>query len=163
MNHSSPSVEPRPSAEQRSRSRRGDRSRSRERTTPHSSLQDRDESSTTVDPQNRVSDRSRAPQEQKGSRRQCPQKQRHDPLQQRGKKTVAEKQSSESPKAKNHKSTDSDEDDEWPENEPGTTSNTQPIGPVLIILVMQKVNTVMKIVHKVGTLKGQYSNQICMY
>ena len=50
---------------------------------------------------------------------------------QRGKKTDAEIQSSESPKAKKHKSTDSDEDNEEPRNQPGTSSNTQPIGPVL--------------------------------
>ena len=50
MNHVSPSIEPHPSVEQRSRSRRDERSRSRERTHPRSSPQDRDESSTTVDP-----------------------------------------------------------------------------------------------------------------
>ena len=100
MNHSSPLVEPQPSAEQRGRSRRDERSRSRERTPPRSSPQDLNESSATVDPQNRVSDRSRSHQEREDSRRSGPQQQRHDPSQQRGKKTVAERQSSESPKAK---------------------------------------------------------------
>ena len=69
-----------PSAEQRGRSRRDERSRSRERVPPHSSshasqqLQPvgADEDSATVDPQNRVSDRSRSPQEREGSRRQGP-------------------------------------------------------------------------------------------
>ena len=78
-----------------------------------------------------MSDRSRSHQEREESRRSGPQQQRQDSSQQRGKKTVAGKQSSESPKAKNHKSTDSDEDDEEPQHEPGTSSNTQPIGPVL--------------------------------
>ena len=113
-----------PSAEQRGRSRRDERSRSRERTPPHSSSQDVDEDSATVDPQNRVSDRSMSPQEQEGSRRQ-------DPQQQNGKKTVAEKQPGDPPKAKKHKSIDSDEDDEEPQNEPGTSSNSQPAVPAL--------------------------------
>ena len=41
------------------------------------------------------------------------------------------KQPSELPKAKKHKSMDSDEDDEEPQNEPGTSSNSQPIIPAL--------------------------------
>ena len=92
MNPSSPSAGPPPSAEQRGRSRRDERSRSRERAHPHSSSQYADEDSAK-DPRNRVSGRSRSPQEQEGSRRQGPQKQK-------GKKTVAEKQPSEAPKAK---------------------------------------------------------------
>ena len=76
MNPSSPSAEPPPSAEQRGRSRRDERSRSRERTPPHSSSHDADESSATVDPQNSVSDRSRSPQEQEASRWQDPQQQK---------------------------------------------------------------------------------------
>ena len=75
-------------------------------------------------PQNRVSDRSREPQDQEGSRRQ-------DPPQQRGKKTVTERQSSESPESKKHKSTDSDEDDEEPQNDSRTSSNSRPTGLVL--------------------------------
>ena len=71
-----------------------------------------------------MSDRSSSPQEQEDSRRQGPQKQK-------GKKTVAEKQPSELPKAKKHKSMDSDEDDEEAQNEPGTYSNSQPTVPVL--------------------------------
>ena len=147
MNPSSPSAGRPPSAEQRVRSRRDDRSRSRERIPPHSSshasqqpqpvarpsgvqqtqtlaTQGADEDSATVDPQNRVSDRSKSPKEQAGSRRQGPHKQK-------GKKTVAEKQPIEFPKAKTYKSMDSDEDDEEPRNEPGTSSNSQPTAPVL--------------------------------
>ena len=80
-------------------------------------------------------------------------------------KLFAERQSSESPKAKNHKSTDSNEDDEEPQNEPGTSSITQPVGPqyFLKILVMKIVNTAMDTVHKVRALQGQYSIQISMY
>ena len=59
-----------------------------------------------------------------GSRRQGPQKQE-------GKKTVAEEQPSDPPKAKKHKSVDSDEDDEEPQNEHGTSSNSQLAAPVL--------------------------------
>ena len=44
---------------------------------------------------------------------------------QKGKKTAAEKQSSESPKAKKHKSMDSSEDHEEPQSESGTSSNSQ--------------------------------------
>ena len=77
-----------------------------------------------MDPQNRVSYRSRSPQEQEGSRRQ-------DPQQQKGKKTVAEERPSDLRSAKKHKPIDSDEDDEEPRNEPGTSSNTQPTVPVL--------------------------------
>ena len=40
-------------------------------------------------------------------------------------------QPSELPKAKKHKSLDSDEDDEERQNEPGTSSNSQPTAPVL--------------------------------
>ena len=146
-NPSSPSAGPPSSAEQRGRSRGDERCRSRERVPPRSSshasqqpqpvappsgvqqnqtlaTEGSDEDSATVDPQNRESDRSRSPQEQEGSRRQGPQKQK-------GKKTVAKKQPSELPKAKKHKSMDSDEDDEEPQNEPGTSSNYQPTVPVL--------------------------------
>ena len=139
---SSPSVEPPPSAEQRGRSRRDEGSRSRERKPPHSSshasqqpqpvvphsgvqqtqtvaTQGADEDSATVDPPNRVSDRSRSPQDQEDSRRQGPKPQK-------GKKTVAGKQPSTPPKAKKHKSMESDEDGEEHRNELGTSSNSQP-------------------------------------
>ena len=86
--------------------------------------QDDDEDSATLDPQNRVSDRSRSPQDQEDSQRQGPQTQK-------GKKTAAEKQPSTPPKAKKHKSQDLDEDDEEPQNEPGTSSNSQPTVSVL--------------------------------
>ena len=114
MNPSSPSAGPPPSAEQRGRSRRDERSRSRERAHPHSSLQEADEDSATVDPRNRVSGRSRSPQEQEGSRRQGPQKQK-------GKNTVAEEQPSDLTSARKHKPIDSGEDDEEPRKEPGTS------------------------------------------
>ena len=71
-----------------------------------------------------MSDHSRSPQDQEGSRRQGPKKQK-------GNKIVAEKQPSELPKAKKHKSMDSDEEDEEPQNEPGTSSNSQTTVPVL--------------------------------
>ena len=125
------SAGPSPSAEQRGRSRRDERTRSREQVLPHSSshasqqpqpvvppsgtqqiqtleTQGADEDSATVDRQNRVSDRSKSPQKQEDSRRQGPQKQKR-------KKPVAEKQPSESPKAKKRKSMDSDEDHEEPQ------------------------------------------------
>ena len=147
MNLSSPSAGPPLSAEQRGCCRRDERSRSRERVPPHSSshadqepqpiltpsgvqqtqtlaTQGADEDSATVDPQNRVSDRSGSLQEQEYSQRQGPQKQKR-------KKTVAEKQPSELPEAKKHKSMDSDEDDEEIQNELGTSSNSQPTVPVL--------------------------------
>ena len=44
---------------------------------------------------------------------------------------MAEKQPSELPKAKKHKSLDSDEDDEEHQNDPGASSNSQPTAPVL--------------------------------
>ena len=147
MNPSSPSAGPRPSIEQRGRSRRNERSSSHVRLPPRSSShagQHRqpvappsgvqqtqtlatlcaDEDSATVDPRNRVSDRSRSPQEQEGSRKQGPQIQR-------GKKTTTEKQPGELPKAEKYKSMDSDEDDEEPQSEPGTCSNSEPTARVL--------------------------------
>ena len=125
MNPSSPSGEPPPSAEQRRRSRRDERSRSRERTPPHSSSQDANEDSATVDPQNRVRNRSRSPQEREDSRRQ-------DPQQQRGKKTVAEQQPSELPSAKKSRSLLIQmRTMKNLRNEPGTSSNTQPAAPAL--------------------------------
>ena len=161
MNHSSPLVEPQPSAEQRSRSRRDERSRSRERTPPRSSPQDLDESSATVDPQNRVSDRSRSHQEREDSRRSGPQQQRHDSSQQRGKKTVAERQSSESPKT---------EEAQvywfrwrrWRASKWTWNFFKHPTC-CLFILLMKTVNTARNIVHKVRTLEGQYPIQISMY
>ena len=139
-NPSSPSAGPPPLAEQRGRCRREERSRSRERVPLHSSpnasqqpqpavplfgiqqtqtlaTQDSDEDSAFVDPHNRVSDRSRPPQEQEGSRRQGPQTQK-------GKKTITENQLSDLPSAKKHKSMDADEDGKEPEIEPGNSSTT---------------------------------------
>ena len=66
-----------------------------------------------------------SPQDQEDSRRHGRQKPKE-------KNVVAEKQPSEKPKAKKHKSLDSDEDDEEPQNEPGTSSNSQPTAPVLL-------------------------------
>ena len=71
-----------------------------------------------------MSDHSRSPQDREDSRRHGPQKQKR-------KNIVAEKQPRELPKAKEHKSLDSDEDDEEPQNEPGTSSNSQPTATVL--------------------------------
>ena len=69
-------------------------------------------------------DHSRSQQYQEDSRRQGPQKHKE-------KKTIADKQPSASPKAKKHKPLDSDEDDEEPLNEPGTSSHSQLTVPVL--------------------------------
>ena len=150
MNPSSPSAGPPPSAEQRGRSRRDERSRSRERAHPHSSSQYADEDSATVDPQKRVSGRvERSPQEQEGSRRQGPQNQK-------GKKTVAEKQPSELTEVPESTS---------PLIQVRTMKNLEtslePLEPLnllyqhfLITLVMKTVSTAMKKVHKVGTGKG---------
>ena len=146
-NPSSPSAGPPPLAEQRGRCRREERSRSRERVPLHSfpnasqqpqpavppfgiqqtqtlATQGSDEDSALVDPHNRVSDRSRSPQEREGSRRQGPQTQK-------GKKTITENQPSDLPSAKKHKSMDADEDDQEPQNEPGTSSTAQLTEPVL--------------------------------
>ena len=130
------SAGPSPSAEQRGRSRRQQRSRSRERTPPHTpphagqqpqpvaplpaeqriypqTMQGTGEESTTVEPQSRVSDHSRLP------------KSKESPRKQKGKKTMAEvKKPSDLPKAKKHKIMNSDEEDEEPQNEPGTSSNS---------------------------------------
>ena len=144
INPSSPSAGPPPSVQQRNRSRGADRPRSRDRVRPRSfshagqqqpvvpppriqqnrATQGEDEDSATVDPQNNVIDHSRSPQDQEDSRRQGPQKHKE-------KKTIAEKQPSTSPKAKKHKPMDSDEDDEEPLNEPGTSSHSQLTVPVL--------------------------------
>ena len=124
---------------------------------------------------NRVSDRSRSPQgQEEGSRRQGPQTLER-------KNNTAEKQPSELPRAKKHKSMDSDEHDEEPQNEPGTSSNSQPFlyqydiiikdqeqvrkdqQPVrkdqlqVLLLVMKTVSIVMNFVHKVRTPKGHCS------
>ena len=123
-------------------SRRQQRSRSRERAPahvpPHAgqqlqpfapplaeqqiqplAIKDADDESAAVEPQIRVSDCSRSPQ-----RKESPQRQK-------GKKNTAEvKKPRDLPKAKKHKPLDSDEDDEGPRNEPGTSSNTQPPVPV---------------------------------
>ena len=125
MNPSSPATGPQRSAEKRGRSKRDERSRSRERAHPRSSSQNVDEDSATVDPKSRVRDRSVSPQEQEGSRRQDPQ--------QKGKKTFADKQPSEPPKAKKHRSIDSDEHEEEPQHK-----------YFLVIQVMKTVNTAMK-------------------
>ena len=142
-NPSLPLARPSPSAEQQGRSRRQQRSRSLERTPPHTpphagqqpqpvapppgeqqihpqTIQGTDEESATVEPQSRVSDHSRLP------------KNKESPQKQKGKKTMAEvKKPTDLPKAKKHKLMDSDEEDEEPHNELGTSSNSQPIIPVL--------------------------------
>ena len=83
--------------------------------------QDTDEESKTVDPQSRVSNRSILLQS------------KDNPPNQKGMKTKSEM---EKPNdllvAKKHKSVDSDEDDEEPQDEPGTSSTSQPSVPVLL-------------------------------
>ena len=97
---------------------RRQRSRSRERAPVHVPLYTDDE---LWNHKSRVSDRSRSPQ-----RKESPQRQKER------KKTTAEVQKpSDLPSAKKHKPMDSDEDDEVPQNAPGTSSNTQPPVPVL--------------------------------
>ena len=112
-----------------------------------------------------MSDRFRSPQDQEDS-------QRHGPQKQKGRNIVAEKQPSELPKAKKHNSLDSDEDDEEPQNELGTSSNSQPIAPVFLIcmdqlpvqfLVTKTVSIATRKVHKVRTLEEQCSIQISTF
>ena len=71
-----------------------------------------------------MSNHSKSPQNHEDSRRQGPQKQK-------GRKTTSEKQPSTPPKAKKYEPMDSDEDDEEPRNEPGTSSNSHTTVPVL--------------------------------
>ena len=131
VNPSSPSAGPPPSAEQGNLSRRAEGSRARERVHTRSSsrasqqqepvvprpgiqqnqaTQSEDEDSTTVDPQNRVSNHSRSPQDQEDLRRQGLQTLT-------GIKKLQNKPST-PPEAKKHKPMDSDEDDEEPQHEP---------------------------------------------
>ena len=57
---------------------------------------------------------------------------KENPKHQKGKKTKAEVgKPNDLPIAKRHKSMDSDEDDEEPQNEPGTSSTSQSFVPVL--------------------------------
>ena len=72
------------------------------------------------------------------------------------------------PIAKKHKSVDSDEDDEEPQNEPGTSSTSQPFVPALPlnqrpaassqapILMTKTVSIAISTVHEVRTLEGHY-------
>ena len=77
------------------------------------------EDSATVEPRSRVSNRSSSLQ---GNER---------PQKYKGLKTMAEvRNPSDLPSAKKHKPMDSDEDDEEPRNEPGTSSTFQPVIPV---------------------------------
>ena len=146
VDSSSPSARPPPCAEQRSHSRKSERSRSRERVYPRSSshesqqqqpvvpppsgiqqnqaIQSQDKNSVTVDPQIRVSNHSRSPQNQEDTRRRGPQTLK-------AKKNTAEKQPSTPQKAKKKKLMDSDDDDEKPKSESGTSSNSQTTVPVL--------------------------------
>ena len=97
------------------------RSRSRERAPVHVPIHTGDESAAT-EPQGRVSDRSRSPQG------------KASPQRQKGKKTTVEvKMPRDLPKVKKRKPMDSNGDDEAPQNEPGTSSNTQPPIPVLLL------------------------------
>ena len=146
VDSSSPSAGQLSSAEQMNRSRSSERSRSRELVCPRSSshasqqqqpdvplptgiqqnkaTQNEDENSATVDPQNRVSNHSRLPQNQEDTQRKRPQTSK-------GKKNTPEHQPSTPQKAKKYKLMDSDENDEEPQNELGTSSESQTTVPVL--------------------------------
>ena len=82
--------------------------------------QDTDGESEAVEPQSRKSNRSTLLQS------------KENPQNQKGKKTKKEVvKPNDLPVVKKHKSMDSDEDDEEPQNEPGTSSSSQPFVPVL--------------------------------
>ena len=83
-----------------------------------------DEDSATVEPQSHVGDRSTSP-----PRKERPQKQ--GPQNQKGKKTLAEKQPSELPKAKKQSPWIQTKTMKNLKNEPGTSSNSRPNVPVL--------------------------------
>ena len=187
VNPSLPSTRPAPSVEQRGRSRRQQRSRSRERTPPHAgqqhqpvaphpgeqqdypqTIQGTEEESATVEPQSRVSDHSRLPRS------------KESPQKEKGKRTNAEvKKPSDVPKAKEYKPMNSEEEYEEHQNEPGTSSSSQPTylcylfikdqQPVrkdqlpVPTLRMKRVSTVTSTVHEVSTPQGQYSFQISMF
>ena len=79
------------------------------RTSDSASGQSTDDESEAVEPQSRTSNRSTLLQS------------KEKPQNQKGKKTKAEvEKPNDLPVAKKHKSMDSDEDDEEPQNEPGT-------------------------------------------
>ena len=78
-----------------------------------------------LDPQNRVSDCSKSPQEQEDSRRQGPQQQRKE------QKIVLKSKPVNHSKPRSTSLLDSDEEDEELRNEPGTSSITQPTAPML--------------------------------
>ena len=82
--------------------------------------QDTDGESEAVEPQSRTSNRSTLLQR------------KENPQSQQGKKTQKELgKPNDLPVAKKHKSMGSDEDDEEPQNEPRTSSTSQPFVPVL--------------------------------
>ena len=83
------------------------------------SIHGTDEESATVEPQSRASDHSRSPQSKKSQQKI------------EGEESHGGKKLSDLPKAKKHKLMVSDEEDEEPHNEPGTSSNSQPIILVL--------------------------------
>ena len=155
VNPPSPSPGQPPSVEERGRSRRDERSRSRERTPPPS--QDADESSAAVDPQNRVSDRSRSPQEQEGSRRQGPQQQRERKLLLRCNRVNHRRPRSTSLliQMKMMKNLEMS-------LEPLQKLNL-PYQYFLTTLVMKTVSTATNIVHKVGTPIGPCPTQISTF
>ena len=82
-----------------------------------------DDESAAVEPQSRVSRPFKVATKKRPVHRR-----------QKGKKTTADvKKPSDLPEAKKHEPMDSDEDDEVPQNEPGTSSNIQPPVPVLVL------------------------------
>ena len=133
MNHSSPLVEPQPSAEQRGRSRRDERSRSRERANTSTFISARFRWKFS----NRGSTKSRKRPFKVTSRTGRLTKKLSTTtatwfITAKRKENCCWKSNRVNhQRLRKHKSTDSDEDDEEPQNEPGSSSNTQPIGPVL--------------------------------
>ena len=110
-----------------------------------------------MDSQNRVDDFSRSHQEREDSRRSGAQQQRHDSSQQRGKKTVDERQASESPKAKKHKSTDSEEseysDEYCAQNQ---DSGRTVFYPDLFVLTKEEHWTMTPATHKYAAAAGSF-------
>ena len=144
---------------------RRQRSRSRERATVHVPMYTDDESAA-VEPQSRVSDRSRSPQGNQSPQRQ------------KGTKTIAEgKKPRNLPKAKKHKPTDSDKDHDAPRNEYQyylssqdqhpihTVHRHRPVpalrmNPLTMMTVTEKENLAQQYkVHEVMTPEGQCSIQ----
>ena len=127
------------------------------RATPRSSSKETNESSATVDPQNRVSDLSRSHQEQEGSRRQDPQQQKERKLLLKGNRV-------------NHRRLKSTSLLIEMKTMKNLEMSLEPLQRLNLLyqhflknLVMKTVSTAMNAVHKVKTLEEQYSIPISMY